>query len=226
MPGSNIIYRSRRTESVSLALEMLEGGDCYDTQFLPPDCQTFCDLGCNVGYFPCLLAAHTSKPIKGIMIDANPEVVAEARWHVKTNKWDDVHVYQGIVGATSNPGGQAEFFVNEANTLSRKALVSGNRFHDYTKITAPVLSVTTEWRKHFDQERCQLLKIDIEGAELVFFQQEAEFLKLVDVIIVECHQGLVSFEELKKCAVANGFKLVFFEDKPSKLEDIIVVFKR
>src|ERR1043165_1335568 len=54
----NVIYRAKRTESVSLALEMLEGGKCYDESFLPKNITTFADLGCNVGYFACWLHYH------------------------------------------------------------------------------------------------------------------------------------------------------------------------
>jgi len=226
MPGSNVLYRSRRTESVSLAFEMLEGGSTYDTQFLPQNYQTFCDLGCNVGYFPCMLAVNTPKPLKGIMIDANPEVVEEARWHVKTNQWNDVHVYHGIVGEKSKNAGQAEFYVHEANTLSRKTLLEGNRKNDFKKITAPIVSVSEEWKKNFADERCNVLKVDIEGAELIFFQQETEFLKLVDVIFVECHQSHVPFEDMKNYLVSKGFNLLFVEEKSGKFEDIFSVFKR
>src|SRR6185369_1069180 len=53
LPGSGVVYRARRTEGVSLAFEILEGGNDYDPSVLPAGYTTFADLGCNVGFFSC-----------------------------------------------------------------------------------------------------------------------------------------------------------------------------
>jgi FkbM family methyltransferase len=209
LPNSGVTYRSRRTEAVSLALEILEGGNCYDTSLLPDDCSTFSDLGCNIGYFACLLADHSKKPIRGIMVDANPEVLKEARWHVQTNKWEKVDVLQGVVGVSS-PDDSAEFLVHEANTVSTAQLTGSQLKHEnqYQKIKTPIISLGKEWSQRMGKVRCNLLKIDIEGCELVFFQQETQFLELVDAIFVECHEYRVPFDDLKSYLTSKGFSLV------------------
>ena len=55
LPGSGVIYRATRLESIPLAVEMFEKGNLYDASLLPPHFTTFADLGCNVGYFTCWL---------------------------------------------------------------------------------------------------------------------------------------------------------------------------
>ncbi len=209
MPGSGVTYRARRTESVSLALEILEGGDCYDTSLLPEDCTTFADLGCNIGYFACLLAHHTKKPIRGIMVDANPEVLVEARWHAQANIWKDVHVLQGVAGIEGSPE-TTEFLVHEANTVSTAQLTGDQLQHksQFKTISTPVIHLGREWAQRMGNVRCKLLKLDIEGCELVFLQEEAKFVELVDAIFVECHEYRVPFEELKSYLISKGFEFV------------------
>src|ERR1041385_5510434 len=142
LPKSQIVYRACRTETVSLALEILEGGNCYDSALLPAGYTTFADLGCNVGYFACWLAHHANgRPIKGIMVDANPDVVAEAHWHVQANRWNDVYVVQGVVGVDGQTG-TTDFYVYEANTCSTAELVALQMKHrdKYRKISVPIVS--------------------------------------------------------------------------------------
>src|SRR5437867_1322394 len=107
LPGSTVVYRATSLESIPLAVEMFEKGVTYDRAFLqslrPID--TFADLGCNVGYFTCLLAdLNRGTQIKGLMIDANPQVVTEAAWHAQANHLDQVYALHGIVGEPSPSG--------------------------------------------------------------------------------------------------------------------------
>ena len=207
--GSGVVYRSRRTESVSLALEILEGGNCYDATLLPENYSTFADLGCNVGYFACLLAHHAGgRPIRGIMIDANPLVISEARWHIQANKWTDLHAIQGVAGNVSETG-EADFYVCEADTCSTAQLgkMQDKDRKKFKKISVPNFSFGREWSQKMGNSRCHVLKIDIEGNELAFLQAEVEFLKLVDTIFVEWHKYRVSFEELDLFLKSQGFRL-------------------
>lgn len=209
LPGSGIVYRSKRTESVSLALEILEGGNCYDPSLFPKDFVTFADLGCNVGYFTCWLAHHAKgRPIKGIMVDANAGVVAEARWHMEANKLTDAHVLQGVVGVNGQEKTADFYLYNEADTCSTAQLVEIQMdFRDkFKKITVPVIRFGEEWQRRFGDARCHLLKVDIEGSEMVFLQAETGFLRLVDVILVEWHKYRVSFKELHDFLLGQGFK--------------------
>src|SRR5688572_25285702 len=67
LPGSEVIYRATRVESIPLAQEMFEKGALYDAALLPDGFTTFADLGCNVGYFTCWLAHLASgRKLKGL----------------------------------------------------------------------------------------------------------------------------------------------------------------
>jgi len=208
--GNDVVYRCRRTESVSLALEMLEGGNAYDPNLLPENYSTFADLGCNVGFFACLLAHHArGRRIRGLMVDANPGVISETRWHVQKNHWSDVFVMQGLVG-DAHQAGAADFYVNEADTCSMAQLTEAQAkdIKGFRKITVPVLSFGHEWSEKMANQRCHVLKMDIEGSELEFLRAEVDFLKLVDTIFVEWHTHRVSFQELDTFLKSQGFGLV------------------
>ena len=193
-----------------MAIEILEGGDCYDQEMLPyhPGFTTFVDLGCNTGLFACWLQHYVPGRIKGLMVDANPEVLVDAAWHVDVNNMD-VSVLQGVVGSPkADEQAWVTFMVHEANTVSTAQLASIQRPSDYTAITAPTRSIIHEWTKKMGQQRCHVLKMDIEGSELEFLKQETAFLQLVDTIFVEWHNYRVTFKELDAYLISQGFNLV------------------
>jgi FkbM family methyltransferase len=210
LPKSGITYRCCRTESVSLALEILEGGNCYDGKYLPKDFVTFADIGCNVGFFMCWLAEQAGdRSISGVMIDANPRVVEESQWHVASNKLDGIHVVHGLIGVDQQDG-NAAFYLCEADTCSTAVLTDLHLQNErmFSKIDAPVVSFESEWHQRMGDQRCNILKIDVEGAEMGFLKSNSTFLQLVDSIYIEWHKYAVSFDDLTHFLKERGFELL------------------
>jgi FkbM family methyltransferase len=211
LPGSKVVWRATRMESFALAHEMFEKGNLYDPNLLPKNFTTFADLGCNVGFFTCWLAnLAQGRPLKGLMFDANPDAVAEASWHAQANQWPQVFGIHGILGE-NDPSGAVDFFLYESNICSTSQLPDIERMGlkgKWTKISVPCVSLESKWRQHFGDERCHVLKVDIEGSELQFLKAEAAFLKQVDSIIIEWHKWRVSLEELKTFLDSHGLPLV------------------
>jgi hypothetical protein len=54
---------------------------------------------------------------------------------------------------------------------------------------------------------CDLLKVDIEGAELDFFKTEPDFLKRVQTIFVEWHKWKVDLEQINSFLTEHDFSL-------------------
>jgi FkbM family methyltransferase len=211
LPGSGVIYRATRLESIPLAVEMFEKGNLYDASLLPSHFTTFADLGCNVGYFTCWLAhlAH-GRTLRGLMLDANPAAVEEARWHARANVMQEVFGIHGIAGEGST-GEFGEFYLYESNICSTSHLPDIEKMAlkgTWEKIRVPCVSVEDHWRKHFGETRCHVLKIDIEGSELNFLRAEASFLRLCDSILVEWHKWRVNLDELKEFLARHQFVFV------------------
>ncbi|HEX4343135.1 MAG TPA: FkbM family methyltransferase, partial [Verrucomicrobiae bacterium] len=165
LPGSGVIYRATRLESIPLAAEMFEKGNLYEAALLPKNFSTFIDLGCNVGYFTCWLAhLAEGRKLKGLMLDANPDAVAEARWHAQANQMPEAFAIHGIVGE-GNVGSSAEFFLYESNICSTSHLTEEAKLNlpgKWTKISVPCVSIEANWKQHFGETRCNVLKIDVE----------------------------------------------------------------
>lgn len=211
LPGSEVKYRATRLESIPLAVEMFEKGTLYDAALLPPNFTTFADLGCNVGYFTCWLA-HLAKgrTLRGLMLDANPDAVAEARWHAEANGMPEVFGIHGIAGE-GKAGEFAEFFLYESNICSTSHMPDTEKMQlkgKWEKIRVPCVSIEEHWRKHFGETRCHMLKIDIEGSELNFLKAEQGFLKLCDSVLVEWHKWSVTLPQLEEFLGSHGFAYV------------------
>lgn len=208
LPGSAVVYRATRLESIPLAQEMFDKGALYDAALLPPNFTTFADLGCNVGYFTCWLAhLAQGRKLKGLMLDANPQAASDAQWHAHANGMNEVFAIHGIVGEGS--GGSADFYLYESNICSTSELPDVEKMGlrgKWEKISVPHVSVTEHWRRHFNDTRCHVLKIDVEGSEMNFLRAEESFLPLVDSIIIEWHKWRVSLEDVRAFLEPRGFR--------------------
>ena len=210
LPGSGVTYRATRLESIPLAQEMFDKGVLYDAALLPKNFTTFADLGCNVGYFTCWLAhLAAGRELKGLMLDANPHAVADARWHAQANRMTQVHAIHGIVG--EGHGGAADFYLYESNICSMSSVPDTTAMGltgQWEKISVPHVSVEEQWRKHFPDTRCHVLKIDVEGSEMSFLRAEETFLPLVDSIIIEWHKWRVTLPDVRAFLEPRGLRYI------------------
>jgi len=218
VPGSTVTYRAASLESIPLAVEMFEKGTVYDRAFLRKigPIETFADLGCNVGYFTCLLASLNAKAIKGLMIDANGDVVKEAAWNAGANQLNQVYALHGIVGEPS-PTGEAQFYVYESSICSsseRGTEAQAGLKGEWKETKVPCLNIEKIWTEKFGSARCHLLKVDIEGSEMKFLETENSFLTKVDSILLEWHKWRVQLPEIQTYLEKQGFALsrIFEED--------------
>jgi FkbM family methyltransferase len=164
-----------------------------------------------VGYFSCWLA-HLAKgrPLRGLMLDANPQAVEEAAWHAQANGWSDVQAINGILGE-GEPGQSTEFYLYESNIWSTSQLPDVEAMGlkgKWQKIEVPCLRLEDEWRRRFDDARCDLLKVDIEGSELNFLQTESKFLERVSVVLIEWHKWRVDLKDIQSLLESAGFRFV------------------
>ena len=89
LPRTGVRYRLRYLDSITLADEIF-GQHVYDGA-IPEKLETFVDLGCNVGQFVALLAEQTGRrDLRGLAIDADPEMIGETWWVIQQNRLDGV----------------------------------------------------------------------------------------------------------------------------------------
>jgi len=204
---TGVIYRATRLESIPLAVEMFEKANLYDASILPANFTTFADLGCNVGYFTCWLAhLANGRKLRGLMLDANADAVAEAQWHANINQMPEVFAVYGVAGEGLQ-NDSAEFYLYESNICSTSHRPDTGLTGEWKRMCVPCVSVDEHWRQHFGELRCHVLKIDIEGSELSFLKTEQSFLRLVDSIMIEWHKWRTNLPEIKAFLGTHGFVL-------------------
>lgn len=206
------MLRIRSVAGLALAEEMLADGAYRSLAGLGPF-TTFIDLGCNVGWFPCLLEEYgCGDRLTGIAIDADPAMVREAQWHLETNSIDGCC----ICGAVGVPGDAAEvvtFHVNPANTSSSLTpFTAGHPFPVKGRvrlIDVPVVRVAEVWEQHFPGRDVDVMKVDIEGAEFDFFDAEGEFVRhKVRLLICEWHAWHGDLVKLRAKIAPLGLELI------------------
>lgn len=191
LPKTGITYFCPYVDSLTLSDELFNQR-IYDAG-IPERLSTFCDLGCNVGQFVALLCERVgSRDLKGLAIDANPEMVDHTSKLLRANGLHGVRALCGLVGAPSVPAGRdGEFFVHPVGIKSSAYAVEepGHGGKGDWKPTR-VLSVDLEslWKGLLGDARCDLLKIDIEGSEADFVTLDNPFFARVDAVLMECHR--------------------------------------
>jgi FkbM family methyltransferase len=203
---SGIRYRARRVESLALSVEMFDENALYAITDTPSNIRTFADLGCNVGYFTCWLCHQLKNTkLKGLMVDANAEAVEDAQWHIEQNNLHDVYALHGLAGLPR--GGVKDFFLHTSNVCSTATPQQDMSADSWTRVQVPCLDIEDNWSKRFGDTPCDLLKMDIEGSEREFFQNETLFMRRVKTVLIEWHKGKVSLDEISGLLSVQGFAL-------------------
>jgi FkbM family methyltransferase len=210
LPGSGVRYRCGDLETLGSAHRMFVCNS-YGKVIDPKTTRTFVDLGCNVGLFAALLAHETNRrDLRGLMIDANPAMIEETQWLLRTNGLNLVVPLCGLVGAVSD-GDTAEFYLLPSHLGSSQFPVHDPRRArkgEWKKVVVPTIDLEATWKKCFGDARCDLLKANIEGSEEKLFRSETTFLRRVDKIAVQWHKWLVSRESMEEMLRSQGFALV------------------
>jgi FkbM family methyltransferase len=203
-----LVYRITSLDQLSIEYEIF-GHQSYAPAATRP-IETFVDLGCNAGWFALWLCsiAPRGRPV-GLLVDANPRMVAEAQWHLERNEIRGCVAVQGAIGL---PRAATKALFNVHPSTSASSLRPPQRDSQYpvkggvNQITVPAVSIEREWHRRFGSRRIDLLKLDIEGSELDFIAYEADFLsQSVNRIVLEWHKAFVTLEQVDAALGSIGF---------------------
>lgn len=208
---TGVRYRCRYLDSVTLAEEIFTQRTY--ARAVPRGVRTFVDLGCNVGHFVAFLADATGRrDLRGIVVDADPDMISETRWTIETNGLDGVDAVHGLVAAPGAPIEERDFFLHPCKIKSSTYAVDEPgqpKKGDWKKTRVSTFDLDAAWRaKMGDDVRCDLLKIDIEGSEADFITADNPFLARVDTIVLEIHKWVVAPAVIDARLRALGFTKV------------------
>ena len=202
-------YQIRSVASMVAANEIF-GTPMYEQPLRGEAIRRFVDLGCNVGYFPILLAELTgSRELQGLVIDGNQTVLEETARHIAANGLSKVEVLLGLAGFSKDTR-QADFLINPSSHIASTA--TGKLNPDVpsagpsVKVTVPCIDVEQTWVKHFGDVPIDILKVDIEGMELELFRNAPGLLARSNRLLFEWHKWQVAIADCRAVLEAAGFE--------------------
>lgn len=149
-----------------------------------------CDLGCQSGMMMLRMASLGCAPRKALLIDANPLAVERCRANLKSARFERYSIIHGAVGCsrdeTDGQGHTVQFGVRPSELECRLA-ASGRQRGDKV-IDVPVVDLETAWTKSIGDVPCELLKMDVEGAEVGVLENDQRFLARVQRVVLEWHE--------------------------------------
>jgi FkbM family methyltransferase len=153
----------------------------------PLETQIFCrllsdnprvlDIGANVGWYSCVASAASRRQAKVMAFEPFPGSFLLLARNAALNFFHGIHARQIALGATNASGG---LFLNEENVGDHRIASVGDRTS--IDITVARLDSVLE-HTHFVPD---LLKIDVQGAELQVFEGGAETLRRAGKSLAIC----------------------------------------
>lgn len=150
-------------EQVSRMIYFLGSHEPMETalveRILQPDWVVI-DIGAQIGFYT-LLVAHKLDPSEGHVysVEADPRTYQRLRYHVMTNELHHVTVTNRAIGETS---GMVDFFPGPSHNTGLSTVLD----RGCGAVPTTVSQITLDELVHeYELRKCDLIKIDVEGAE-------------------------------------------------------------
>jgi FkbM family methyltransferase len=159
------------------------------------------DVGANVGYISLILGKLVGEDGKVFSLEANPENVKRLKINLKLN--EKLSQFTLIGKAVADKTGAIEFFVHESDDMGKVAGSAG-RQEKYTE-SLSIESVSLDDFVYKENHPApHLIKIDIEGGEVLAFPGMHQLLrKAQPLILVELHGPESAAEALNTLNTAD-----------------------
>ena len=179
--------------------------------------ETFVDVGANVGSYSLMVAnEYKDMAVKVIAIEAHPENYKALRRNIQCNQFENVII--PINKVVSNYKGLVDLY---------------ERSHDGTRVDSEMYSICND--QHIDaynilhpsgksleiecdtldnillNYRVDVIKMDVEGAEVLALKAATKTLERIRKIVVEIHGD--KFEDVKGVLRTHGFKVESINEK-------------
>ncbi|MFO1403154.1 MAG: FkbM family methyltransferase [Azonexus sp.] len=154
-------------------------------QYLPHDA-TVLELGACLGIVSCVIGRALDRPERHVAVEANPALISALEANRDRNT-ASFRVEHGLVSRRSD----GSFFLSDCFVMSSGTADVGE------KITVPVLTV--EEIEARNQLKFDAVFMDIQGGELEFLEDNADFLTRCRCVILEVHPHIIGEEKCELC---------------------------
>jgi FkbM family methyltransferase len=161
-------------------LSMYEGIDIDIDQI-----KNFVDVGANFGFSS---VPFIKRGIKTYMIDAD-----QYNYSLLKENFDNNKNIKVIGHAISDIDGEISFYMEEGGSVVSSIFeinANGNNPSSRKKITVPSITPNNLIENYIDEDSVDFMKVDIEGAEYIFFETISdENIQKIDKILIEFHNN-------------------------------------
>lgn len=181
-------------------------------EFSGKNAKLIIDLGANEGYYTLKIKQNNPK-CKILAVEPNPYAFRILKKNVKSNNLKDIILVNKAVSAKNE---EISFeIVPEVSAIGAKDIRLQKRpwlrEERIQKITVEGIKLPNLCKKN-SIDKADILKIDVEGAEMEILRTSKGFLKNIKKIVVEWHTEKLR-DEVKEFLKDNDFKLVFEEKR-------------
>lgn len=165
--------------------------------------ETFIDLGANVGYYTLKAATEYNNHIEIISIEANPSNYKALCRNISCNGFTKVIA---LNKAVSDRKGIVKLYghVTSSNRLLTDDFSISAEYDNQSSIQVESDTIDNILKEN-NIKKADVLKMDIEGAEVLALKGATETLKKLRKIIVEIHGN--TLEEVKSILLNNKFNV-------------------
>lgn len=183
-----------------------ERGALYLTQALLPHCDTFVDVGANMGYFTFFAKSQApEKPVH--FFEPNPKLFSFIQETNQRNRFKNVTGHRVAVGATS----EATRFYLDTQDPGRSSLDNRIGFPDGCEAIDVAMTRFDDFAASLPAKRL-LVKVDVENTELDFLKgaenawDKMAYL-IIEVLLPAHKQGFI-----RKARAASGMHAYYIKD--------------
>lgn len=177
----------------------------YDPVFSKTPIRTYCDLGCQSGFALFRLGNLTHPPTQGLLIDGNPHAIRRCKKNLLDSRYQGIHVVHGVVGCGGGEFHGSAPFLIRPNELECSLAQGSFPTKESDVIPVPVVTLEKEWLRLIGPRTCDLLKIDVEGAEKIILQKDSIFFSRVKRCVLEWHGSTTNRTEITTLLERLGF---------------------
>ena len=195
-----VLFRTRGGVLVEVPQRLLQTfkeifmDECYmdELELHVPDNSTIIDIGANAGFFT-LFAASRFNCSKVLAYEPIPSNFKQLARNQVLNADCSIECFQKAVAGHS---GTVEIMFDPDDSFTTSATIFKKPFKHNKVIQVPSITLSDIFHEH-SIERCNLLKMDCEGAEYdIIYGCPLECLSRIDQIAMEVHGGAESEQNI------------------------------
>ena len=177
----------------------------YDPVFLEAPVETYCDLGCQSGFALFRMGSLTRPPVQGLLIDGNPHAIQRCKKNILQSNYKGIAIIHGVVGWDEEERNGFAPFAIRPNELESSLADKLSANVGSAVLQVPVVDLEKEWLRHIGPRPCDLLKVDVEGAEKIILQKDSAFFARVKRCVLEWHGSRTNRLEIVALLERLGF---------------------